>query len=329
MVQVARPPAASGRVVVQVLAASINPGEASIRQGLLHERWPASFPEGEGSDFAGLIEEIGEGVTAVSVGDEVIGWSEERSSHAEYVSVPASQVVPKPAGVPWTVAGSLYVAGITAWATIRAVDLKTGDTVAVSAAAGGVGSVVVQLARHVGATVIGIAGASNSEWLSSRGAIPVVYGDGVTERLRAAAPAGIDAFIDCFGDGYVEIALELGVPVGRIDTIIDWAGAAKIGAEDCRTCNDRGSCRGPVRIGRSCRRGRDRSADRAHVSIESRAGCLCRTRTASHPRQDRPRSVSQRIANSPLVGRSAGFCGGRPGACLSFGVRRVGGTRRP
>jgi NADPH:quinone reductase-like Zn-dependent oxidoreductase len=178
-----------------------------------------------------LVEEVGEGVTGVSVGDEVIGWSEERSSHAEYVSVPARQLLPKPAGVPWTVAGSLYVAGITAWATIRAVELKTGDTVAVSGAAGGVGSIVVQLARRAGATVIGIAGASNSEWLSSHGAIPVVYGDGVTERLRAAAPAGIDAFIDCFGDGYVEIALELGVPVGRIDTIIDWAGAAKIGAK--------------------------------------------------------------------------------------------------
>jgi NADPH:quinone reductase-like Zn-dependent oxidoreductase len=231
VVEVARPEAAPGRVVVQVLAASINPGEASIRKGLLHERWPANFPEGEGSDFAGVVEDVGEGVTVVSVGDDVIGWSEERSSHAEYVSVPARQLVPKPAGVPWTVAGSLYVAGITAWATIRAVDLKTGDTVAISAAAGGVGSMVVQLARIAGATVIGIAGSNNSEWLSSRGAIPVVHGDGVTERLRAAAPEGIDAFIDCFGDGYVDVALELGVPVGRIDTIIDWAGAAKVGAK--------------------------------------------------------------------------------------------------
>lgn len=231
VVDVARPHASPGRVVVQVLAASINPGEASIREGLLHERWPASFPEGEGSDFAGLVEEVGEGVALLSVGDEVIGWSEERSSHAEYVSVPASQLVPKPAGVSWTAAGSLYVAGITAWATIKAVDVKAGDTVVVSAAAGGVGSIAVQLARHLGATVIGIAGPSNSDWLTAHGVIPVVHGDGVTQRLREAAPSGIDAFIDCFGDGYVEIAVELGVPVERIDTIIDWAGAQRFGAK--------------------------------------------------------------------------------------------------
>ncbi len=216
---------------MQVLAAAINPGEASVRKGLLHERWPASFPEGEGSDFAGLVDEIGEGVTSVSVGDEVIGWSEERSSHAEYVSVPAGQLVPKPAGISWNVAGSLYVAGVTAWATIRAVEVEAGDTVAVSAAAGGVGSIAVQLARLAGATAIGIAGSSNSDWLRSRGVIPVVYGDGLAERLRAAAPDGIGAFIDCFGGGYVELAVELGVPVERIDTIIDWAAAQQVGAK--------------------------------------------------------------------------------------------------
>jgi len=231
VVEVDRPDASPGRVVVRVLAASINPGEASVRKGLLHERWPASFPEGEGSDFAGLVEEFGEGVTSVSVGDEVIGWSEARSSHAEYVSIPARQLVPKPAGVSWAVAGSLYVAGITAWATIRAVEVEAGDTVVVSAAAGGVGSIVVQLARVAGATVIGIAGLSNSDWLSAHGVIPVVYGDGVAERLRAAAPDGIDAFIDCFGEGYVEIAVEIGVPVERIDTVIDWASAEKVGAK--------------------------------------------------------------------------------------------------
>jgi NADPH:quinone reductase-like Zn-dependent oxidoreductase len=231
VLEVPRPRASPGRVVVQVLAASINPGEASIRKGLLHERWPANFPEGEGSDFAGLVDEIDEGVTSVNVGDEVIGWSVERSSHAEYVSVPAGQLVPKPAGVSWNAAGSLYVAGITARATIRAVDVKVGDTVAVSAAAGGVGSIAVQLARLAGATVLGIAGSSNGDWLSSRGVIPVVYGDGLAERLRAAAPDGIDAFIDCFGGGYVELAVELGVPVERIDTIIDWAAAEQFGAK--------------------------------------------------------------------------------------------------
>ena len=93
--EVPRPAAAPGRVVVQVVAASINPGEAAIRQGLLHDRWPAHFPEGEGSDFAGVVTEVGDGVSSVSVNAEVIGWTEERGSHAEAVSVPAGQVVPE------------------------------------------------------------------------------------------------------------------------------------------------------------------------------------------------------------------------------------------
>ena len=229
VVQVPRPRAAAGRAVVQVKAAAINPGEASIRKGLLHDRWPATFPEGEGSDFAGIVTEAGDGVTSAAAGDEVIGWTEERASHAEYVSVPAGQLIPKPAGISWEVAGSLYVAGVTAWATVRAVGVSASDTVAVSAAAGGVGSITVQLARRAGATVLGIAGPASADWLRSAGVTPVTYGDGLADRLRAAAPDGISAFIDCFGSGYVDLAVQLGVPKDRIDTIIDWAAAEKAG----------------------------------------------------------------------------------------------------
>jgi NADPH:quinone reductase-like Zn-dependent oxidoreductase len=229
--EVPRPRAVPGRVVVQVMAAAVNPGEASIRSGLLRDRWPAHFPEGEGSDFAGVVTEAGDGVTSVTPGDEVLGWTDERASHAEAVSVPAGQVVPKPAGVSWAAAGSLYVAGVTAWATVRAVDTRPGDTVAVSAAAGGVGSLTVQLARRAGASVIGIAGAASAEWLAAAGVTPVVYGEGLADRLRAAAPDGISAFIDCFGGGYVQLAVDLGVPKERIDTIIDWAAAQELGAK--------------------------------------------------------------------------------------------------
>ena len=231
VVAVPRPRAAAGRAVVQVQAAAINPGEASIRKGLLHDRWPATFPEGEGTDFAGVVTEVGAGVTSVAVGDEVIGWTEERASHAEFVSVPAGQLVPKPAAVPWEVAGSLSVAGVTAVATIRAVGAGAGDTVAVSAAAGGVGSITVQLARRSGATVLGIAGPASTGWLTSAGVTPVTYGDGLADRLKAAAPDGISAFIDCFGGGYVDLALQLGVPKERIDTIIDYAAAQKAGVK--------------------------------------------------------------------------------------------------
>src|SRR5271170_5019213 len=137
VLQVADVPApepSRGEALVKVKAASINPGEAKIREGLLHALWPATFPSGEGSDLAGVVSEVGDGVEEVAVGDEVIGWSDERSSQAEAVSLPADQVLPKPAKVPWEPAGSLYVAGTTAWATIQSVGLKSGEVVAVSGA---------------------------------------------------------------------------------------------------------------------------------------------------------------------------------------------------
>jgi NADPH:quinone reductase-like Zn-dependent oxidoreductase len=230
VVEVPRPQADPGRVVVNVVAAAINPGEASIRRGLLDARWPATFPSGQGSDLAGVVAEIGDGVDNVAVGDEVIGWSDERSSQAEAVSLPADHVVPKPSGVPWEVAASLYVAGTTAWATLKSVGLQRGEVVAVSAAAGGVGSIAIQLARHSGATVLGIAGAENADWLESMGVTAVTYGDGLGERLRTAAGGGIDAFIDCFGGGYVDLAVdELGIKPDRVDTIIDWDAGARLG----------------------------------------------------------------------------------------------------
>jgi NADPH:quinone reductase-like Zn-dependent oxidoreductase len=222
VVEVPRPRPGPGRVVVDVATAGINPGEASIRRGLLHDLWPATFPSGQGSDLAGVVAEIGEGAGGVAVGDEVIGWSDERSSQAEAVSLPGDHVVPKPSGVPWEAAGSLYVAGTTAWATVKSVGLQPGEVVAVSGAAGGVGSIAIQLARRLGATVLGIAGAGNSDWLESMDVTAVTYGEGLGERLRAAAGGGIDAFIDCFGGGYVDLAVdELGVKPDRVDTIID------------------------------------------------------------------------------------------------------------
>jgi NADPH:quinone reductase-like Zn-dependent oxidoreductase len=109
--------------------------------------------------------------------------------------------------------------------------LKPGDVVAISGAAGGVGSLAVQLARRAGARVIGVASGENGEFLRSVGVEPVAYGDGLAERLRALAPNGIDAFIDLFGGGYVELALTLGVARERIDTIIDFAAAQEHGVK--------------------------------------------------------------------------------------------------
>jgi NADPH:quinone reductase-like Zn-dependent oxidoreductase len=231
VVEVDRPIPGPGQVLVRVKAAGINPGEASIRKGLFAERWPSTFPSGQGSDLAGVVEEIGPDVTNVAPGDEVIGFTENRASQAELVLVDANHLVPRPPNVSWEQAGALFVVGTTAYAAVRSVSLSAGDTVVVSGAAGGVGSVAVQLARNAGAKVIGLASASNHKWLTDHGVIPVAYGDGVEDRIRAASGGKVDAFIDTFGGGYVELALKLGVPKNRIDTIIDFAAAAKYGVK--------------------------------------------------------------------------------------------------
>lgn len=226
------PSAPPGEVVVEVRAAGINPGEASIRKGLLDAIFPASFPSGEGSDLAGVVTQIGKGVESFALGDDVLGWTDRRASHAEYVVVPEDQLVPKPPALSWEAAGSLYVVGVTAFAAVRAVDVGPGDVVAVSAAAGGVGGIASQLSRIRGADqVIGIASSPNHDWLRSRGITPVTYGDGLAQRVRDAAPAGVNAFIDTFGSEYVHLAIDLGVSPDRIDTIIARDAAAEVGAK--------------------------------------------------------------------------------------------------
>ena len=223
------PEPAQGEVLVKVKAASINPGEAKVREGLFHARWPATFPSGQGSDLAGIVTKMGIGAEGVQAMDEVIGFTDRRASHAEYVVVEAQNLTRKLANVSWQIAGSLAIAGSTAYASVRAISLKGGNVVAVSGAAGGVGSIAAQLARRAGATVIGIAGPFNHEWLTSHGIKPVAYGDSLADQLREAR---IDAFIDTHGSGYVKLAIELGVAADRINTIIDFAAAQQYGVKD-------------------------------------------------------------------------------------------------
>ncbi len=231
VVEVPRPVPGPGQVLVQVKAAGVNPGEAKVREGFLHSRWPATFPSGEGSDLAGIVAELGQGVTGVAVGDEVIGWVDTRSSQAEYAVVEASNLARKPASVPWAAAGGLPVAGFTAWAAVRAVGLQPGDTLVVSGAAGGVGSLAVQLGRRAGATVIGLAGQANHGWLEQHGVLPLSYGAGVANRIQQAAPR-VDAFIDTHGGDYVELAVnELDVTPSRVDTIVRFDAVEKYGVK--------------------------------------------------------------------------------------------------
>jgi NADPH:quinone reductase-like Zn-dependent oxidoreductase len=230
--EVPRPEPGPGQVLVAVRAAGINPSEGKMRQGLVRAIFPSTFPSGQGSDLAGVVEELGAGVEGVAVGDEVIGYTDNRESQAEYVLVEAANLTAKPAKVPWEVAGALFVAGVTGVAAVRAVAPTPGEAVVIAGAGGGVGVFAVQLAVRTGARVIALASERHHAWLLERGAVPVAYGDGVSKRLTAAAEeTPVAAFIDLVGGGYVELALELGIARDRIDTIVDFPAIEKHGVK--------------------------------------------------------------------------------------------------
>ena len=146
------------------------------------------------------------------------------------MAVAAENLTPRPAAVPWDAAGALFGAGATAWAAVRAVGASTGDVIVIS------GRPAAWLSRraaraNAGATVIGLASEPHHGWLRDHGAIPVTYGDGVAERIREAAGDRVDALIDTYGSGYVDLAIELGVPPERINTLIDYQAAGRHGAK--------------------------------------------------------------------------------------------------
>jgi NADPH:quinone reductase-like Zn-dependent oxidoreductase len=228
VVDVPRPVPGAGQVLVRAVVAAANPGEIAIREGAFAAVWPARFPEGQGNDFAGVIAETGDGVVGFSPGDEVMGFAP-RAAQADYVVVDAGRLAIKPCEVPWESAAVLPGVGSTAWAAVRAVEPRAGETIVVSAAAGGVGVLAAQLALLSGARVVGTASERNFGFLRSLGIDPVHYGPGLAGRLRDTAPEGVDAYLDNFGAGNVATAIELGVAPGRINTIADGAAARRHG----------------------------------------------------------------------------------------------------
>jgi enoyl reductase len=192
ILDVEAPQPGPGQVRVRVKAAGVQPFDCLFRSGAAHQWVPARFPQRLGNEFAGIIDMVGEGVTLFSTGDEVLGWSM-LDSYAEHVVINADQIVTKPAGMPWAEAGVLSASGQTAATALMKLGVVRGDTVIIHAAAGGVGTFAVQLATAKGAIVIGTASERNHDYLRSLGVIPVAYGDGLAERVRAVAPRGIDA----------------------------------------------------------------------------------------------------------------------------------------
>lgn len=216
VVDLDEPQAGPGQVRVRVKAAGLNPADYKRRNG--GSQYVVELPSGIGRELAGIVDQVGEGVSRLSPGDEVFGTVAD-GAIAEHVVAGAATFAIKPAEVSWAVAGGLALVGQTAHDALVSQHLTDADTVLVSAAAGGVGLITAQLARLAGATVIGTAGEGNHEFLKQLGVIPISYGPGLADRLRTAAPQGVTVVFDHHGAETIEAAIELGVDKARINTI--------------------------------------------------------------------------------------------------------------
>ncbi|MEV5847486.1 NADP-dependent oxidoreductase [Streptomyces sp. NPDC051985] len=219
VVDVTPPDPGPGQVRLAVRAAGVNPIDWKILQGAMREQIPLALPAGLGSDVAGVVDAIGEGVTGTEVGDEVLGTSL-TPSYAQFALADPAALISKPGTVPWHAAGALAGAGGTAWAVLERLKVTEGETVLIHAAAGGVGTFAVQLAAARGARVIGTAGERNHGLLRDLGALPVTYGPGLVERVRAIAPNGVDAVIDASGRGEIPDSIELAGGPERVLTLV-------------------------------------------------------------------------------------------------------------
>ncbi|MFD7967486.1 NADP-dependent oxidoreductase [Streptomyces clavifer] len=216
-----------GQIRVAVRAAGVNPVDYKIRNGWMEAAFPTPLPATPGSEFAGVVDETGEGVTEPAVGDEVLGRSV-TGAYATYVLADAAAVARRPEGLGWEEAAALPVATATAARVLDELAVSAGETLLLHGAAGAVGSAAVQLATARGATVIGTASPANHDHLRVLGAVPVAYGEGLVERVRAAAPQGVDAVFDAAGKGALADSVELRGGTDRIVTIAD-ADAATYG----------------------------------------------------------------------------------------------------
>ncbi|WP_432167265.1 NADP-dependent oxidoreductase [Streptomyces sp. bgisy031] len=213
-------------VLVKVRAAAVNPVDWKAREGYLDPVLEAVFPVIPGWDVSGVVVQPGASVTEFVPGDEVIGYVREdflsRGTFAEYVAAPVRTLARKPRNLTYEEAAGLPLAGLTAYQVLTgALAVQEGDVLLVHAAAGGVGSIAVQLGRHLGARVIGTASERNHDFLRELGAEPITYGEGLAERVRALAPEGVDAVFDTVGGEALKVSADLLAPGGRLASIAD------------------------------------------------------------------------------------------------------------
>ncbi|OLZ45147.1 NADP-dependent oxidoreductase [Amycolatopsis keratiniphila] len=229
VLELEEPHAGAGEVRVRVKAAGVQPYDAAVRAGWEHAGMELRWPRVPGNEFAGVVDEVGSGVTGLVAGAEVLGFTAVQA-YAEYIVVPAENVTPKPAEMPWEVAGGFTAGTQTAYLALDALRVTRDETLLIHGAAGAVGTAAVQLAVLRGAKVIGTASEANQEYVRSLGAEPVVYGDGLAERVRALAPAGIDAALDGAGGDAFDLSLELVGDPDRVLTLVEHGRAPEAGA---------------------------------------------------------------------------------------------------
>jgi len=241
------PHAGPGELRVRVRATSVNPVDWKIRAGYLHEMMPTAFPAVPGSDAAGAVDEVGEGVEGVQVGDQVFGLAQ--GGAAEFAVLQAWAPVPST----WTLeqAAAAGLVSTTAIAGLDALGDISGKTVLIEGAAGGVGSAAVEIAIARGATVIGTAGAANHDFLRALGATPVTYGEGLAERVRAVAPSGVDAALDTAGSGSLADIVALVGDASRVASVADFNAGALGAASVNGAANARANLAEASRLGRS------------------------------------------------------------------------------
>jgi len=237
LVELPKPKLRHFSALIRVKAAGVNPVDYKVRQGMFDGMMDAYFPVVPGWDVAGVVESVHYTSNEFTPGDEVIGyaWMDclHHGSYAEYLCAPVRSLARKPRNMTWEQAAGLPLAGLTAYRALKAIDVRRGATLLVHAAAGGVGSLGVQIAKILGARVIGTASAGNHEFLRGLGVEPVAYGAGLAERVRALAPDGVDGVVDFFGAGSLEASMSLlaeGVGVQQMVTVADRAHADEIGA---------------------------------------------------------------------------------------------------